>query len=508
MTRMDTKPQSISIRHIFIFQLFLFVLTFVQHTNAQQLLWQRVFNPGGQDEARGVAVDYEGNIIVTGTTDPTAIDYKNLADFFTVKYNSQGDTIWTRRFNVSSYDHARGVAVDKAGNIIVVGETTTDTATNGDIQVVKYNPNGDTLWTRRYGKPKERNSTGGVAIDSRGSIIITGFENSTEYGFYNYVTVKYDSNGTLLWTRWYIGFGDDLAEGIAVDDSDNVVVTGKSEGEMGWDWLTIKYSPGGDTVWTRRYDLSTDDKAHSVTIDKDGNIIICGELGNIASPNDYYGAVVKYNRQGDTLWTKKFNKLKNEGVTKFASVITNDYGDIFLTGTYFQRDIVGYISYNYYVAKSDSSGDTLWTRLYNYHNDDEPSGITVDKSGNVIVTGTANHSEVSFAGNFLTIKLNDISTDVNLHYENHQPVNFSLKQNYPNPFNPSTMISYQLPMSSRMTLKVYDILGKEIATLVDEKKEVGTYIVLWNASMFTSGVYIARLTSENFSASIKLLLVR
>ena len=100
-----------------------------------------------------------------------------------------------------------------------------------------------------------------------------------------------------------------------------------------------------------------------------------------------------------------------------------------------------------------------------------------------------------------------VSVDINL------PAEFSLEQNYPNPFNPSTVISYQLPVNGDVTLKVYDILGNEIATLVDEYKEAGRYEIEFpaetrHASSLSSGVYLYKLTVGNYSQVKKMVLMR
>lgn len=95
------------------------------------------------------------------------------------------------------------------------------------------------------------------------------------------------------------------------------------------------------------------------------------------------------------------------------------------------------------------------------------------------------------------------------------PVKFELSQNYPNPFNPTTTIQFSIPVETRhasslqfVTLKVYDVLGREIATLVNEEKLPGTYEVISDGSSLPSGVYFYRLTSGNYSATRKMLLLK
>ncbi len=101
------------------------------------------------------------------------------------------------------------------------------------------------------------------------------------------------------------------------------------------------------------------------------------------------------------------------------------------------------------------------------------------------------------------------TSGVNAVEEKFAQVNsFLLLQNYPNPFNPSTVISYQLPIRNVVTLKVYNVLGKEIATLVNEQKDAGLYSIQWNATGFSNGVYFCTLQSGNFTATKKLILMK
>lgn len=98
--------------------------------------------------------------------------------------------------------------------------------------------------------------------------------------------------------------------------------------------------------------------------------------------------------------------------------------------------------------------------------------------------------------------LDMVNVSVNL------PTKFALGQNYPNPFNPSTVISWQSPVSSYQTLKIYDILGNEVATLVDEYREAGSYNVEFDASGLPSGIYYYKLTAGSFSDVKKMMVVK
>jgi photosystem II stability/assembly factor-like uncharacterized protein len=88
------------------------------------------------------------------------------------------------------------------------------------------------------------------------------------------------------------------------------------------------------------------------------------------------------------------------------------------------------------------------------------------------------------------------------------PMKFSLDQNYPNPFNPVTVISYQLAVNSFVTVRVYDILGREVSILVNEEKPAGSYTIRWDATDFASGVFFYRLQAGTFSDTKKLLLLK
>ncbi|MCH7516393.1 MAG: T9SS type A sorting domain-containing protein, partial [Bacteroidetes bacterium] len=90
----------------------------------------------------------------------------------------------------------------------------------------------------------------------------------------------------------------------------------------------------------------------------------------------------------------------------------------------------------------------------------------------------------------------------------NQKLRFNLNQNYPNPFNPTTQIDYSITKAGLVTLKVYDILGNEVAILVNERREPGYYLTTFDAANLPSGIYIYRIVSGNFQASKKMILLK
>ena len=88
------------------------------------------------------------------------------------------------------------------------------------------------------------------------------------------------------------------------------------------------------------------------------------------------------------------------------------------------------------------------------------------------------------------------------------PAKYELSQNYPNPFNPNTVIKFSLSVAGNVSLKVYDILGKEVTTLVNEKLQPGTYETSFNGSELTSGVYFYKLTAGDYSETKRMILIK
>ncbi|MFH1422421.1 MAG: T9SS type A sorting domain-containing protein, partial [Planctomycetota bacterium] len=128
---------------------------------------------------------------------------------------------------------------------------------------------------------------------------------------------------------------------------------------------------------------------------------------------------------------------------------------------------------------------------------------------NIGVSGTLNNSNLYFTLVNVCIAENEVGKNSPENINNKiQPTEYVLQQNYPNPFNPATNIKYNLPQDSFVELKIFDVLGREITTLVNEKQESGNYSIQFDASNLPSGIYIYRIVSGKFTQTKKMILLK
>jgi hypothetical protein len=163
-------------------------------------------------------------------------------------------------------------------------------------------------------------------------------------------------------------------------------------------------------------------------------------------------------------------------------------------------------SYDAYLIRTNASGDTLWTRTFGGSSYDGGRSVQQTSDGGYVIAGVTS----SFGAGLYDVYL--IKTNANgvvsVPAEASTPGGFALEENYPNPFNPVTTFQFSIGNRQLTILKVYDVLGQEVATLVNEVKQPGTYAVQWDASGVASGVYFYQLQSGEFLSTKKLILIR
>ncbi|MCI0532263.1 MAG: SBBP repeat-containing protein, partial [candidate division Zixibacteria bacterium] len=216
-------------------------------------------------------------------------------DFTTIKYNSNGDTVWVRYYNGpgNSTDEAQAIQVDQKGRLYVTGKSL-GSGTSDDFATIKYNSNGDTLWVRRYnGSGNGVDQPLVLNVDDSGFVYVSGYTwNGTSN---DYTTIKYDSSGNTIWVRIYNGpgNGNDQALAQALDQIKNVYVTGFSIGSgTGEDYATIEYTKDGTIHGLRRFNGPANGNDRAMAIAVDNQFIYVTGRNKVGSSDDF--TTIKY----------------------------------------------------------------------------------------------------------------------------------------------------------------------------------------------------------------------
>jgi uncharacterized delta-60 repeat protein len=506
---------------------------------------------------RAMAVDGDGNMYITGYGFTSGQGY----NFLTVKFNSSGEKEWDVKFNgtTNNDDYARYIALDKDGNIYVAGIASTGSSNStNDIAIVKYNSAGEEQWSAIFnGESNGFDSPTAVAVDASGNVYVTGISVSSN-GTEDYVTIKYNSTGDEQWKSFYNGPGnsDDEAIAIALDDQNNIYITGRSKhGSFGstFDIATIKYNNSGEEQWVARYDGPANDvdAGVSAAVDGSGNVYVTGVSTGSGTLYDY--ATIKYNSNGEEQWVKIYNGDANREDTP-VKILLDGSGNIYVTGQ--SRKSSSFDSEDYATVKYNSSGDELWVKRFDgdASSSDIPIDLKIDDENNIYVTGYSETGSGAVTKDICTIKYRpDGSEDWIVFYNNSEntgdepvgigldnlgniyvagsskfaylalkygqvtdveqtdsniPGKFSLLQNYPNPFNPNTTIEFSIPDANQTTITIYNSIGQEVMVLLSDYLSSGSYRINFSGENLSSGVYFYRLEVENFVSTKKMILMK
>jgi uncharacterized delta-60 repeat protein len=542
-------------KYIIIVQiLFFFTISTIAQVTQE---WVRLYDgPASKGDIEPyLTIDASGNVYVTGCS--TGLD--NNGDFVTIKYNASGVQQWVARYNGTGNreDYSAGIAIDNSGNVYITGRSYN--ANNYDYATIKYNSSGIQQWVAIYNGPGNGHDyPKSIAVDASGNVCVTGYCRMTGSND-DFVTIKYNSNGVQQWLSSYNGTANnaDYAASVAVDFQGNSYVFGASMVTFAnYDFCLIKYNSSGVQQWIQfwSYLSTTSEMANEMILDKNGNIYLTGGSGFGGGGTNWAFATVKYNSNGVIQWSNTYNPYTNQDISRAIGVDLQ--GNVYVTG----ESILQASYFDYATIKYDSSGTQQWIQRYNSPSsgEDRAYDLAVDKLGNVYVTGSYQNS--SSWHDFATIKYNtqgvlqwekfyngpangwdvglriavdtlfnvyvngvatiipNINEDIaTIKYSqpigiqtisSEIPESFSLSQNYPNPFNPSTVISFKLAVNSYAKIIVYDILGNEISTLVNERLKAGTYEAEWDGSNFSSGVYYYKLIAGDFVETRKMILVK
>lgn len=530
--------------------------------------WSRTYGDTRGDYGYSVRQTTDGGYIIAGWTETTG----NGNDVYLLKTDGDGNLIWTRTYGGSSHEDARSLDLTADGGYIVAGRTSSFGAGNNDFYLIKTDAGGNTIWTRTYGGGQD-DYCWSVQQTTDGGYILAGYSESFGEGNGVAWLIKTDANGDTLWTRIFEGERGAEARSVQQTTDGGYIVAGHTDPWGGTaDIYLIKIDPNGQTEWIRTHGGSNDDYGHCVQETADGGYIATGYTWSFGA-GWYDMCLLRTDAKGKLMWwrtyggevddhgqfvcetsdgnfilagsTRSFGagagdvyllKVAGEeraglsveivpddppvtvpqgGSFGFTATLTNETGQPKVTeawtvaidsegrtyGPLKTSEGLGVAPYQNRSAHFNQAVPNLAPLgFYNYiaYCGDYPSTVIDSSYFQVeVITGPAGGATGwVLTGSFLEGDLADV------------PFDFAVVGNYPNPFNTSTLISYELPITSHVTLEIYNLFGQKVSTLVDGQQEAGCKSVTWDASEVSSGLYFYKLSAGDFTETRRMMLIK
>lgn len=305
---------------------------------------------------------------------------------------------WAQSYNgpANCCEQVPKLALDPQGNVYITGQSTTTRVSpsgtfNDDITTIKYDSRGNEMWVRRFGGAG--NSTdvpSDIAADARGNVYVTGYTAGDDS---QYVTLKYDADGNLLWAREAGSPLYDYALALDVDGQGNVYVTGreayrfKTGNTPVYQFLTVKYDADGNEIWQRTFDTPQQQGAEAADVkaDQAGNVYVTGKgyAPDGTKNNGYDIFTIKYDAHGNEQWVREFGGggpeyYNNDTASKLH---LDGQGNAYVLGSTTrgpnQSDVL--------VLKYTTGGDFIRAILSNHPDNELSSDWAFDDAGNIYV---------------------------------------------------------------------------------------------------------------------------
>jgi len=469
---------------------------------AQNVTWEK-FIPGRlyKDEgANDICLTTDGNFLVVGTSEGMQGNPSDVIE--AVKINGYGDTLWIKRYHPPNTTRSRGKSCcsSKNGSVVLTGYAGGGLTT---AFLTKLDVAGNILWNKEY-------STYGITYD--GHQVFKTFDGGYIVRGYDFI-LKTDSVGNYKWHKHISNYGFSNFINLTISHSGEYLVIYNIYGYPNEEGV-VKFDEYGNLIWKKIIPSSY--KLASLIKNLTNSYLLMGFFLEAPQSAPFYIFTYKMNEEG-IFSSYKETKISNR-VEYFdgAANVINDNKFVFVTATHIQS----MLDTQYCVfSMIDSTGNILKTNeiksitdtsvYFKYRFIHSALPLT---DGYIMYAGFGQIQAIGAAEDFYIVR-----ADSNLFFQtvginsnqNILPEIFQLHQNYPNPFNPITKIKFDVPKNSSVRVIIYDVLGREITTLVNRKLKAGIYEVSWDASEYPSGVYFYRLSADgNVIYTKKMLLVK
>lgn len=382
----------------------------------------------GYSRRLAIATDRSGNVFVAGDFKGTvnlggeALASQGQGDILVAKFDLGGTLLWSKRFGDLEDQIFSGLAVDRDGNVVLTGVFNGQldfgagplTSDYLNVFIAKLDPKGEPVWAKRFGTSQTAQWATALTVDNDGDVIFAGNQEGTvDYGGLSLktkgtfiVTVKFDPSGEPIWGKTFSGSTDQQVDSIATDAFGNVVVAGTTKwstiegvplgGKGQMDIFAVKWSPDGTLLWAKSFGDKEDQRLSDMALDAQGDLVLSGYFrGKL----DFPGASLAADKDAadDSFFVAK---LDGNGTARYSrafatggSLAVDSEGEAFIAASLEGKTSFGTLpvtsegAHDVVLVKLDTQGNPVATNRAGDNLDQTAGAIAVDTTGRIIVLG-------------------------------------------------------------------------------------------------------------------------
>ena len=347
-------------------------LSFVTVSCFGQLTFQKTYGGTNTELNKALEQTADGGYIMAGYTDSYGA---GNWDVYLIKTDSAGNLLWTKTFGGPQDDKGLSMKETSDGGYIISGYS--GNLDSADVLLIKTDTNGNLMWSSTYGGAN-RDIGNSVVQTSDGGYAIAGYTESFATGWDAYL-LKTDGTGNLLWTKVIGGANHEEILSLQSTSDGGFILTGYTEsyGAGDQDIYLIKTDSTGNFLWTKTFGGTARDRAYFAAQTIDGGYIITGHTRSFTG--NYQTYLIKTDTIGGLTWSKTFHRSAYDGGT---SVKQTPNGRYIIVATSFDN-FTGL--HDIYLVRTNSTGDTLWTKAFDGTNSDVCSSIHLTSDSGYVI---------------------------------------------------------------------------------------------------------------------------
>lgn len=453
---------------------------------AQSITWERTYLQSSWTSGYSIKQTSDGNYITCGL--------RGNFGGFVAKLNLFGDTLWVRYFPVAEFT---SILETIDGKYTVVGWT--DKA-----HIVKLDTNGNIIWTRVITEPGYETRAYNVCLTTDGGYVIVGEAKTSNPTVLSGYLLKLDNNGFKQWSKIIFKANANIVLSKAIEIAPfGYILTGGELHNNNGQIIIVKTDLFGDTLWTNTIGSNYDEYGYSVFRTYDNGFLSIGEIYLPGGQAKLYFS--KIDSLGNLLWSKIYgDTLKTFDLRSSDCAVFNSFSNSYLITGRYLTGTSSLDTVKLFIISIDSNGNKIWSRFYNKDTVDI-EGVSIDlcNDSGFVVAGDLldppSDNSLTSPQYLYVIKTNKNGEIVPIGVNNQNlniPLQYKLNPVYPNPFNPVTNITFEVSKTSRIKIKLYNILGKEIGVIVDDTFKSGIHSLKLESGRLASGIYFLSMFTE------------